>query len=467
MAANGVRVQMCVTSPPYWGLRDYGHPGQLGLEPTPQEYVDNMVEVFRLVRDLLADDGTLWLNLGSSYFGASGGNTHAGFNERYFGKPFASDKQAKTAFPVSGGKSANQSRQQKRAPACDSDGTALPDSTGADSACSGLCDGCLADFLTHRERIAGTGQQSEQCAPLLSPTSRDSERLGCEQAIPAASLPSAQESTTLESWRQRRGACSRCDARASSLSMLPPSLLGARESVRSSWLNYTTRFKPKDMIPIPWMVAMALQADGWYLRQDVIWSKPNPMPESVTDRCTKAHEYIFMLSKRERYYFDAGAIAEDCVQDEFRPTFRGGAYCNNATFDNSEGGKSTVVGNVHRKAAGWDTGPVGNGRAPTVEYSEIQSTKRNRRSVWTVATQPYAEAHFATFPPALIEPCILAGSRPGDVVLDPFFGSGTTGEVCERLGRRWIGCELSPEYGKLAAKRTAQQGMMFTQEAAP
>ena len=297
MIAEGVRVQMCVTSPPYWGLRDYGHPGQLGLEPTPAEYVANMVEVFRLVRELLADDGVLWLNLGDSYAGS--------------------------------GKGGNPEGSQ------------------------------WSGFVGNKDR--------EQSAKASKP-------------------------------------------------IVPDGL------------------KPKDLCGIPWRVAFALQADGWYLRQDIIWAKPNPMPESVTDRCTKSHEYIFLLSKRERYYYDAAAIAEPAALGARR--FNGGHSGNGDRQDN--------------------------GRQDTSELVE-----RNKRSVWTVATQPYAEAHFATFPPALIEPCILAGSRPGDVVLDPFFGSGTTGEVCERLGRRWIGCELSPEYGKLAAKRTAQQGMMFTQEAAP
>jgi DNA modification methylase len=261
LIAQGTRVQMCVTSPPYWGLRDYGTAGQLGLESTPQEYVANMVEVFRLVRELLADDGVLWCNLGDSW----------------------SDKQ----------------------------------------------------------------------------------------------------------------------------------LMG-----------------------IPWRLAFALQADGWYLRQDIIWSKPNPMPESVTDRCTKAHEYLFLLSKRATYYYDAAAIAEDRVATHAEYQFGGLKYIDDGTHPGNQG---------HQYAA-----------APRVpkEY-------RNRRSVWTVTTQPYGEAHFATFPPALIEPCILAGSRTGDVVFDPFMGSGTTGEVAQRLGRQWLGCELNPAYEKLQKNRTAQLSLML------
>ena len=170
------------------------------------------------------------------------------------------------------------------------------------------------------------------------------------------------------------------------------------------------------------------------------------MPESVTDRCTKSHEYLFLLSKRERYYYDAAAIAEP-------------------TVDDIETQRVKAKTRYEQRGKGDQDG-IWNARGTAAPFAN-QKDFRNKRSVWTVATQPYSEAHFATFPPALIEPCILAGSRPGDVVLDPFFGSGTTGEVCERLGRRWIGCELSPEYGKLAAKRTAQQGMMFAQEAAP
>jgi DNA modification methylase len=294
-AQQGVKAQMCVTSPPYFGLRDYGHPGQIGLEPTPEAYIAAMVEVFRCVRDVLADDGTLWLNLGDSY-GAVGGDTYAGFNKRWNGTGGAGSKQ--------------------------------------DATLAGVTDRKIA-----------------------------------------------------------------------------------------------TGLKPKNLLGIPWRVALELQADGWILRQDIIWHKPNPMPESVRDRCTKAHEYIFLLSKSERYYFDSEAMKEPAICDRIR----GPALHRDAISTNGNGGLSR---------------------------REPQET-RNRRSVWTVATQPYSGAHFATFPPALIEPCILAGSRPADIVLDPFMGSGTTAQVAQQLGRQYIGCELNPQYLSLQSERTAQQALLL------
>lgn len=292
MMGQGVKVQMCVTSPPYFGLRDYGHAGQIGLEKTPAEYVRVLVEVFDAVRELLAEDGVLWLNLGDSYNAA--GRTGHGTRQGY--------KQ------------------------------------GTNRASAEMADNC-------------------------------------------------------------------------------------RPSVAS--------LKPKDLIGIPWRVAFALQADGWYLRQDIIWHKPNPMPESVTDRCTKAHEYLFLLAKSERYYFDGEAIQEQSDPKNNR---------------NSAGVRRTAPGSTEHG------GPANGVR---------HYTTRNRRSVWTVPTQPYREAHFATFPPALIEPCILAGSRPGDVVLDPFMGSGTTAQVAQKLGRQWIGCELNPEYAPLQQARTAQAALVI------
>jgi DNA modification methylase len=304
LIAQGIKVQCCVTSPPYYGLRDYGHPGQLGLEPTPDEYVANMVEVFRLVKELLADDGTLWLNLGDSY---------------------------------------------------------------------------------------SPGSRTTQIAPTLRTSSKDAASGKQEYLQNFAVRPKG------DPWS-----------------------------------------KPKDLLGIPWRVAFALQADGWYLRQDIIWHKPNPMPESVRDRCTKAHEYVFLMAKEERYYFDGEAMQEPAT---------------NAGKRVSLGEKSFSKG----QAAGAGISPSGNALAEHYDVPE----SRNRRSVWTVPTSPYSGAHFATFPPALIEPMILAGSRAGDTVLDPFFGSGTTGQVAQALGRKWIGIELNEAYAPLQTERTAQTALVL------
>lgn len=289
-ASEGVKVQTCVTSPPYFGLRDYGVEGQIGLEQTPEQYIAAMVEVFRCVRDVLADDGTLWLNIGDSY------NAHPG--------------QRKTTDK------AGEKQQSVR---------------GAQAAPSRSVDGC----------------------------------------------------------------------------------------------------KPKDLIGIPWMLAFALRADGWYLRQDIIWHKPNPMPESVRDRCTKAHEYIFLLSKSERYFFDSEAMKEPAVTNDTRRPY---------------GSKGANL----LDARGLDA----QGKGQQREGADGQT--RNRRSVWSVPVRAYKGAHFATFPPALIDPCILAGSRPGDIVLDPFMGSGTTAAVALQHGRQYLGCELNPEYGPLQDERVAK-----------
>lgn len=285
----------CVTSPPYWGLRDYGVDGQIGLEATCARFVEQMVAVFREVRRVLRSDGTCWVNLGDTYAtGTSSGRlpTQAG-KHGYWENPAIS------------------------------------------------------------KRINGAGDG----------------------------------------------------------------------------------LKPKDLCGIPWRVAFALQADGWWLRQDIIWSKPNPMPESVTDRCTKAHEYLFLLSKSERYHYDGEAIAE--ATDHI-----------GLTWD-------------ERKSAG--EGPrriIAQGGLSNIGGSK---GTRNKRSVWTIATQPYSEAHFATFPPALIEPCILAGCPMSGTVLDPFFGAGTTGLVCDRLGRNCIGIELNPEYAAMAQARIQGDAPLFAE----
>lgn len=280
-------VHTCVTSPPYFGLRDYGVDGQIGLEQTPDEYVAKLVAVFREVRRVMRDDGTLWLNLGDSY--ASGGRATRDVDDK---------------------------------------------------------------------------------------------------------LPS-------------RG-------------------MGIRPADGA---------KPKDLLGIPWRVAFALQADGWYLRQDIIWHKPNPMPESVRDRCTKAHEYIFLLSKSPRYYFDVEAIKEPAVKKPQKMQA------------DPETVRKKAVGPHSRGKEGF------NHQYADPDRVWAADGKRNRRSVWTVATKPFKGAHFATFPPDLIEPCILAGCPVGGTVLDPFGGAGTTGLVATQAGRNAVLCEINPEYVEMARKR--------------
>jgi DNA modification methylase len=302
---QGIKAQTCVTSPPYYGLRDYGHEGQIGLEETPEEYIKAMVEVFRCVWDVLEDDGTLWLNIGDSYYNYRPGK-----------------------------------------------GQALV-----------------------QQSVANNSQDLPQtCA--------------------------------------RRG-------------------------------NKLDGLKEKDLIGIPWMMAFALRADGWYLRQDIIWHKPNPMPESVQDRCTKAHEYIFLLSKSQKYYYDAEAIKEASVDPErsanrYKTPFFAG--------EKHESGGYSATGATHTKG-----------------IKEFDGS-RNKRSVWTVTTKPYAGAHFAVFPSDLIEPCILAGAPVGGIVLDPFMGSGTTAQVAQHLGRKYLGCELNKDYKPLQDKRLAQQSLVFEEQ---
>jgi DNA modification methylase len=342
-ASQGVKAQTCITSPPYYGLRDYGtgkwiggdencshkrdskhsdktitghankdltvgdaiyksvcprcgairEDRQLGLEETPEEYIKAMVEVFRCVWDVLEDDGTLWLNIGDSYYNYRPGK-----------------------------------------------GQALV-----------------------QQSVANNIQDLPQvCA--------------------------------------RRG-------------------------------NKLDGLKEKDLIGIPWMLAFALRADGWFLRQDIIWHKPNPMPESVQDRCTKAHEYIFLLTKSQKYYYDHEAI-KDPVKDDW-------------------GTRDRANGKYHNEGTGLQP------------HSGLEKSYEmaNKRSVWSVPVKPYTGAHFAVFPSELIEPCILAGAPVGGIVLDPFMGSGTTAQVAQDLGRQYIGCELNPEYGKLQKKRTAQTSLDF------
>jgi DNA modification methylase len=285
-------VNCCVTSPPYYGLRDYGHDGQLGLEPTPDAYVANMVAVFREVRRVLADDGTLWLNIGDSY-------------------------------------AANRGYQ-------------VPSTKGG-------------------------------------PKHSDSQAAGGK----ASTVPNG--------------------------------------------------LKQKDLMGIPWRVAFALQADGWYLRQDIIWHKPNPMPESVRDRCTKAHEYVFLLSKSAKYHYDADAVKEDSVPSSVAHGKKYGGVSSRKPPKGNYRGDGGYTGKHCGVAPGRET--------------------RNRRSVWTITPKPYKGAHFATMPPDLAELCILAGCPADGVVLDPFNGSGTTGAVAVKHKRKYVGIELNADYIQLSADR--------------
>lgn len=340
-------VQCCVTSPPYWGLRDYGVDGQIGMESTPEVFVDALVAVFREVKRVLANDGTLWMNLGDSYLAQQG----AGFNG------------------------------QKR--------------------------------LDHANRNV----------------------------------------------KVRR----------------------------------PVGMKPKDLAGIPWMVAFALRADGWYLRSDIIWAKPNPMPESITDRPTKAHEYIFLLSKCARYYYDAAAIRQPYAPSTL--TQFDAPYDGEGTKDYAAAGvqnpssvKARIIANKAAKTPRndgdrWNENdgrgflPKGdkqrghgrrhagfNDRWDAMEKQEQQINGANCRTVWTIATQPYPDAHFATFPEAVPERCIKAGSRIGDLVLDPFTGSGTTGQVALQLGRSFVGVELNPQYAELARRRIGSAAPLFAME---
>ena len=314
-------VQCCVTSPPYWGLRDYGHAGQMGLEPTPEAYVSGMVALFAEVKRVLREDGTLWLNLGDSYAGSG---------------PSGASYQSETT----------KAREGKKR-----DGSFAISSTLA------------ARGLTYAEKKP-----------------------------------------------------------------IPPSGL-----------------KPKDLVGIPWRVAFALQADGWWLRSDIIWAKPNPMPESVTDRPTKAHEYLFLMAKSERYFYDAEAIKEPPSGDR-APSRKVNHY---GTGQRPEAPKrQTDKQRGHgRRHAGF------NDRWDAMEKEQQCMNPRNKRSVWNIATAPFPEAHFAVMPQALVEPCVLAGSKPGDLILDPFAGSGTVGVVSLRHGRRFLGLELNPEYARMARNR--------------
>lgn len=310
-------INCCVTSPPYYNLRDYGCDGQIGLESSPEEYIQKLVEIFREVRRVLKDDGTLWVNIADSYAGSGKGASN------------------------------------------------YPDNA--------------------------------------------------------------------KKYKQ-----------------------GTNKGSVGSYISKTTAVncKPKDLIGIPWMLAFALRADGWYLRQDIIWQKPNPMPESVKDRCTKSHEYIFLLSKSPKYYFDGEAIAEPVADSSMA------RYSQDIEHQK---GSDRVPGKTNgaMKAVKARYGGKKYTENPNLFYRTKSGNaydfrpKRNKRDVWTVSTKPFKGAHFATFPPELIEPCILAGCPEGGIVLDPFAGSGTTGMVASQYGRHFVLIELNKDYVDLCQERVS------------
>jgi DNA modification methylase len=520
-------VQCVVTSPPYYGLRDYGTAkweggdpecdhkklydmsksgleggkdtqkaslyykdtcgkcgairidSQIGLEPTPEAYVTKLVEVFREVRRVLRKDGCVFLNLGDSYMGSGGAHKpeHAnpGLSRSAYrgGVPHAKTYDTSDKEPVN---------YQDR-----------------DCFCESLCDECRRAYLIGKSHSDNLHASMQFVSPSLTihehkesqiahlPTSdfenqedhnsnanQDFENL---QDLEGERLLSSPASTPGVSFQPLRDECLPKDTLLvcplCSRSFLPSfQECGCKKVSQSdnhsvsfstqdqdenklnkdeidgalvdhtwdktfdffSYPHYTTEYhlKPKDLIGIPWRVAFALQADGWWLRQDIIWAKPNPMPESVTDRCTKAHEYIFILTKSARYYYDTEAVKEQAnyPNDKRRPLGSKGAWQIDGRLQGENGGGRPYDHNT---------------------------SKRNARSVWTITTKPFKGAHFATFPPEIPERCIKAGSKVGDIVLDPFSGAGTVALVAQRLGRKSIGIDLNPEYIKIAEERLAKE----------
>lgn len=432
-------VNTCVTSPPYFGLRDYGMDGQIGLEATPDAFVARLVDVFREVRRVLRDDGTLWLNLGDSYAAnrayqvpsTKGGAKH-GPGQSAGGKgssvPDGLKQKDLLGIPWRVAFALQQPYYAGRV-------KAEIDRVWLAAMLDG--EGC---FYIHRRlagQHAGDGyfRQSDnyQCAFEIANTS---------EAIVQRCLDLTGVGSIIRQDKERRQPLFRWTVRSNEAKALIreiyPYLVAKRQQAR---IAFGVSASGKDAEPA-WLGMKALHAGstsdvdypappschepGWYLRQDIIWSKPNPMPESVRDRCTKAHEYLFLLSKSDRYFFDGEAIKEAAryvVDADRKPS-----------GDYSEGsGRNDAGGHRSGGFVGGET--------------------RNRRSVWTVTTKPYAGAHFATFPPDLIEPCILAGSPVGGTVLDPFGGSGTTAGVALKHGRKAILCELNPAYAALMPDR--------------
>lgn len=462
------RVQCCVTSPPYFGLRDYGHAGQIGLESTPDEYVAKLVEVFRAVRDRLADDGTLWLNLGDSYNAQPGQRkstdkagdkqvTNIGANgigsrsvdgmkpKDLLGIPW------RVAFALQQPYYTGQIRDER-------DRIWLAAMLDAE--------GCL--FIHKRKAGQHNGQGYyrqndnygpgvEICNTSLAIVERIAALVG-RGSISTSEKGRHGRKQTLYRWNLRT--TESCEFvrelypylvakqhQARILYGCPPS--GERaEAAHAALIGLHNGAETDVDFPAP----RPMFEPGYYLRSDVIWSKSNPMPESVTDRPTKAHEYLFLLSKSAKYHYDAAAIAEEAKG------------WNGSTFDGPrdlEVRPSTGRGPRKNEELGKRTYAGFNDRWDATESQSGAPETRNRRTVWTVPTSPYSGAHFATFPPALIEPCILAGCPEGGTVLDPFGGAGTTGLVADRLQRNALLIELNPEYAQMARDRITGDAPLF------
>lgn len=437
-------VDCCVTSPPYFGLRDYGVEGQYGLEAAPAAYVETMRAVFAEVRRVLADDGTLWLNIGASY-ASSGGMSGVGPNAQV-GSTLR-QAQGRTRPSLSG------FAAPRGAPCGDTSCTGRSDCQDSGCACSCLCGGC-ADAQSSRS--ARTPQPQPESLPRHEQIARGKQRPGSAEASATAALPCAQESTTPLSSALPRAECSHCANCGVCLAVLgsssrDASLCARRESytngtsphesgvrnrgtdaLGTAWLNYSAALGPKSLIQIPAMVSMALQMDGWTLRNDLIWAKPNGMPESVTDRLSTKHEHVFMFSKSPRYFFDLDGIREEHTSD--LP----------AGYTRTSGEWVKTTENNHNR-----TGVQG-----------LHLNGKNPGDVWSIATSPFPESHFACMPTALAERCILAGCKPAGTVLDPFSGSGTTGLAATKHGRRYVGIDLSAEYLDLSLRTRLVQATL-------
>ena len=448
-------IQCCITSPPYWGLRDYGCDNQLGLESTPEEYVKNMVEVFREVKRILRKDGTCWLNLGDSYNGSgkAGKKDNNHFkNHTEFGKPAKNKDKIGIPTNVKGLKPKDLVGIPWRVAFA----LQQPYYTGKIKDekdriwLAAIIDGEGCLFIHKRKAGQSNGQgyfrkNDTYSAGLEVANTHMSIVQKCMDITGIGSICTVEKENKhkirnlpLHRWNVRSNQCREIikeiypylvgkQHEARLLLGCPSSGTDAEKAHYSLMALHNKRepnidFKPPD----------SMYEEGFYLRQDIIWKKPNPMPESVTDRCTKSHEYIFLLSKSQQYYYDQDAIKEKCNSTDIKhPSYRPKYAERQQTGERFEG----------------------NGKYGKKAFQSIPLSGKNKRSVWTVTTRPFKKAHFATFPPKLIEPCILAGCPKGGIVLDPFMGAGTVGWVASENNRNYVGCELNQEYIKIAEQR--------------